>query len=516
MSTCAGVHIGNTNSVITVYKDGKVQTVSNETGDRVTPAIVAYTGAEKVIGQPAKQYMIRNPTSCITNIMSAIGQSFSEEHVKQIKTWCPCELVNEKGSVEYKVLVKGDEEEETEDKDLLVSPVKAASYIFTKLLEIGESIGGDDLEDLVITVPKSFSEEQKIALYEAAESIGCNVLRLISAPAAATLAYGICQEEPTTVCNVLVFRLGGTSMTVSIVDVNSGMIRVQAEKTINDFGSKNFDKVLLEHACEDFKRKHRLSLKDSKRSITKLLASLENCKVALSSSQTNQCVMDALYEGIDYTLKINRAKFESLCSAEFKRCIALIDQVLTENGMDDGSIDKVILVGGGTNTPKLQQLVRDRFPKSEVLSSIPPAEVLAEGAARQAAILLGREDTMLDVVTLACLPKNIGFQTVSEDGSPQLQTVIEKFTPVPTRRSQTFQVDPAQSSLMLNLFESSDATLGGGKRIAQVGLKDLGVAAKDREIQADFEITKNGSLLVSVTDKASNRTETVSIDIQAA
>lgn len=515
MSSCAGVHFGNTNSVISVHKDGKVYTVSNETGDRVTPAIVAYTGAEKIVGQPAKQYMIRNPLSCISNIMSAIGQSFSEEHIKQIKIRCSCQLVNEKGSIEYKVVVKGDEDEGEEDKDVTVSPVKAASYIFTKLLEIGESIGGDDLEDLVITVPKSFSEMQKIALYEAAESIGCNVLRVISEPAAATLAYGIGQEDPSILCNVLVFRLGGTSMAASIVNVNSGMYRVLAEKSVIDFGSSDFDKVLLKHACDDFKRKHRMDLKESKRSMSKLLASLENCKIALSSAQTNECVMDALYEGIDYTLRINRSKFESLCSYEFKRCSDLLDAVLSENGMDITSIDKVILSGGGTNKPRLQQLVRDKFPHSELLNSIPPSEVLAEGAARQAAILQGREDTMLDIVALDCISKNIGFQTISEDGSPHLNVVIEKNTPVPTRRSQTFQIGETQSSLVLHLHESSNNSLEGGRRIAQIGMKDL-QTDKEKEIQTDFEITRNGSLLVSVTEKSSNRTEQISIDIQAA
>lgn len=504
---CAGIHFGNTNSVISVLKNGKLETVSNETGDRVTPTMVAYTGCEKVIGLPAKQYKVRNPNSCVSNIKACIGQSFSDEHIEQVKGRCSCKVTNEHGTISFKVNV--------EDTFVTLSAVDAASFIFTKLLEEAEKIGGSDLEDLVLAVPKWFSEEQRIALCEASEKIGFNVLRIISEPAAALLAYGVGQEDPTLHCNVLVYRLGGCSMDASIVQVNSGMYRVVAEKRDLHFGGINFDTNLMKTCCEEFRRKYKLDPTESKRAIGKMMTAVESCKHGLSQMNTTAIALDSFYEGIDYHSQVSRSKFESTCSSHFQTCIKLVQELLSENSMNPVDIDKVILIGGGTRMPKLQQMFRDMFSESEFLTSIPPDEVVATGCALQAGLLQGRDDINLDSTTssLDCVARNIGIE-VQENGETRFDVIIPKNTPVPARRSRTFEVQPDQTSVVLRLHESSSNLLDESKLLGKVVIRDL-LADKAKELVSDFELTRNGHLLVSLTDKLSQKKEQISIPILA-
>lgn len=505
-STCAGIHFGNTNSVISVYKEGKVSTVSNENGIRFTPTVVAYTGDEKLIGQPAKQYSIKNPHGCVTNIKNTIGQSFSDEHIQQIEERCTCQVINEQGTIHFKVSI--------EEKDVSVSPVKAASYVFTKLLENAEGIGGEDLEDTVIAVPKSFSEEQRIALCEAAESIGFNVLRIISEPAAAMLAYGIGQDDNTASCTCLVFRLGGTSMESSLVEVNSGMYRIVGEKSDPNFGSEQLDDLLLKHCCKEFKKKYKLDLTESRRSVNKLRSVIETCKIGLSAGQRTNICIDALFEGLDYNSNLTRAQFESMCSEYFQKCGRFIEEIMVENRVSPECIDKVILVGGGSLIPKVQQIFEGKFP-GKVLSHISPIEVVAEGAAIQAGLLQGRDDIIISPRSgqLDCVSQNIGIQVVGEDGKSKLDIVLPKLTPIPTRRSRVFSVPAEQSVVVLKIYESSSEELSDSKLLGKLVLNSL-PTDKSKEVVSSFEISSNGSLQVSLTESGSQKMEKISIEFQ--
>ncbi|XP_057313032.1 heat shock 70 kDa protein 14-like [Hydractinia symbiolongicarpus] len=500
----AGIHFGNTNSVIAVYKDGKVEIVSNETGDRVTPTIVAYTGSEKLVGQPAKQYLTRNPSSCISQIKSSIGQSFTDDHINQIKDGASCEISNVKGSISFKVKV--------EDNFVKVSSIKAASYIFTKLLEIAEHVGGSDLEDVVLAVPHNFSEEQKLSLCEAAEDIGCNVLRVISEPAAALLAYGIGQEDPTVHGNILVYRLGGSSMDATVMNVNSGMYRVFSQKCNPNFGGKDFDKVLVQHFQKEFQRKYKEDISSNKRAIGKLTTAVETCKHGLTRMQSTSCAVDSLYDGLDFHSQIPRAKYESLCSHLFTQCLQLIDESLQSSNLTESQIDTVILAGGGSNMPRLINLVKERFKSSEFLTKYSPEELLARGAALQAALLQGREDINASSPSLQCLSKNIGIK-ISKDGNEQMEVIINKNTPVPTRRSRTFKCDAQQTSVCVCVCESVDTNIETSRLLAKLAMKDLNENS-EKELLINFEVNRNGYLQVTLTEKVSNRTEQLTIEIE--
>jgi len=506
MVAVAGIHFGNTNSVITVSNETKLDTVSNETGDRVTPTIVAYTGSEKVVGQPAKQFLIRNPLSCIANIKSAIGNTFSDEELDKSKKNFPCDFINNNGKLLFRVKVDND--------TIKVRSVDAASYILTKLLEIAENVGGADLEDVVLTVPEKFSEQQRRALSAAAEHIGCNVLRLIPEPAAALLAYGIGQEDATAGdCVALVFRLGGTSMDATLMRVNSGMYQFIGQKVRHDFGAKNFDDAIAKHLVSEFKRKTKEDITTNAKAIGKLKAAIEECKHGLTNMTANHFNVESLHDGIDFNTKIVRATFETLCNSLFQQCLQLADQVLEEHSLTVDHVQKLVFVGGGTRMPKLVQMFKTKFPNSELLNTISPEEVLSVGAAVQASLLQGRDDIAVntDACLLQCVPKNVGIKILGEDGSEQFEVLLPKFTPVPARRTKTFPGKADQLSVCVSIYESVDCSLENATCLGKIVLKDLSTCGDGKEFTLTFEATKAGSLVVGLSEKLSGRNEQMTI-----
>jgi len=512
MVAVAGIHFGNTNSVITVSNETKLDTVSNETGDRVTPSIVAYTGDEKVIGKPAKQFLIRNPLSCIANIKAAVGSTFTDAEIQEMKNRFSCEILNKNNKLVFRVKVEND--------TINVRCGDAASYIFTKLLEIAENVGGADLEDVVLTVPVKFSAQQRISLSAAAEHVGCNILRLISEPAAALLAYGIGQEDASAECTALVFRLGGTSMDATLMSVNSGMYRCIGQESREDFGAKNFDNAIVKHLIQEFKRKTKEDITDNKRAIGKLKAAIEECKHGLTNMTSNHFNVDSLHDGMDFNTKIVRATFESLCNNLFQQCIQLVDQLLQAHSLTEQNIHKVVFVGGGTRMPKLVEMFKSKFTNSEILNSISPEEVLSVGAAIQASLLQGREDIKLNtpLCPLECLPKNMGVKTIGEDGSEHLEVLLPKHTPVPSRRTRTFPGTGTQTSVGLSVYESEDLSLSseGSRCLGTIVMRDIPVSEEGKEFALTFEANRSGNVVVMLTEKLSGKTEQMTIHTETS
>jgi len=515
--SCAGIHFGNTNSVISVFKDGRCNTVTNEDGIRFTPSIVAYTGDEKVVGLTAKQYMIKNAHCCVSRIKSALCLSYSDENCRELKSGCSCELVDENGFINYQVNF----EQEEVEKEINVSPGTAASFVFTKLLENAELIGGEDLEDVVVAVPKAFTQNQRDTLKEAVESIGFNVLRFISEPAAAVLAYGIGQEENTISSNCLVFRLGGSSMSASLVQVNSGMYRIVAEKHDSKFGSNLFDEKLVGVVCKEFQKKYKADMRESKRSLNKLRAAMEITKIGLSSSQAQNIYLDSIYEGIDFNTKITRGKFESECTDLFQQLNRFVEELLSESSMSVQYIEKVVLAGGGCHMPKIQQILKEKFSQSEILSHISPQEVIAEGAAIQAGLLQGKDNLKItdQMCQFECVSTNIGIEVVDEEGNPKLDVIFPKHTPIPAKKSRFFKIPQSQGSVALRLLESDTSDIKDATFIRKLELDFdwilVEATEKFRDIQCSFDITRTGSLMISMTDKESERTQNISIDFEA-
>jgi len=493
MSAVAGIHLGNTNCFVAVSKDGKVETVSNEMGTRMTPTIVAYTGSEKIIGQEAKQFGVRNPRSCITNIKACIGNSFHEDEFNELKKFCSCTVHNKKGEIYHEIKLG-------EEDKVVVSNTKALSYIFTKLLEIAESFGGDDLEDVVIATPYSFSDQQKMTITEAAESIGFNVLRMISEPAAALLAHNVGQNDTQENYNTLVFRLGGTSSDAALVNVNCGMYNLIGELRKTHFGASSFDDVLVKNFVGEFKKKYKMDITDNRKAMSKLRTACEQCKMGLSRKESSQIAVDSLYEGMDFHGNITRMKFESLSSSLISECMAIVDELLKSNNLQREGIAKIALVGGGTCIPKLISTFKNAFPKAEILDNRSADETMALGAAIQASILQA-SSKVEHTPKLKCLTKNIGIKV----SNSKYEALLAKNTPVPCQQKRSFTIAANQKTIAIPIYEWADGeeATENAKLLAKIVAKDLVVKEEDRKVELITLINKldNITIILTVDDK---------------
>uniref|UniRef100_A0A4W3GMG7 Heat shock protein 14 n=1 Tax=Callorhinchus milii TaxID=7868 RepID=A0A4W3GMG7_CALMI len=391
-----GVHLGTTCCCVAVYKDSRADVVANDSGDRVTPAVVAYRENEKIVGLAAKQGRIRNASNTVTKVKQILGRQFQDPQVQKHVAESKCSVIDKDGKPRYEI--------DTGEDLKTITPEEVTKLIFEKMKETAHSALGSDVNDVVITVPLDFGKNQKNVLRQAAQAAGFNVLRLVHEPAAALLAFGVGQESPTG------------------------------------------------------KRLFRQDVKQNPRAMMKLVNSAEVAKHALSTLGSSNCFVDSLHDGLDFDCNVSRARFESVCSTLFTQSIQPIQKLLDEVGLAGSDISKVVLCGGSARVPKLQQMIRELLPDVELLNSIPPDEVIAMGAATEAAILLGKESIAPeeDTVTVECSARNILAKETDDAGTDVYTVVFPSGTPLPARRPHTFQASGDLSSACLELYESED------------------------------------------------------------
>lgn len=469
--------------------------------------LVAFCGADKVIGLPAKHGLIRNSKNTVLRASNIIGLRFTDDAVQREVQASECKIVDKNGEPYFEV--------DMNEKPTLISPKEVVRMMFQKMLEIVQGNGGNDIQDTVITVPLLFNEDQRTAMREAAEDAGFNVLRIISQPAAAALAYDIGQNDRTIERTVLVYRLGGTSLDVTVIAVSGGMYRVVATENDSSLGGKKIDELLAQHLAAEFQKQWKQDVTTSARAMSKLRAGAETCKHVLSSRDTATCAIESLYDGIDLNSKVSRARFESLCLSLFHRSLTAIDRVLTKSNITKYNVDQVILVGGTTRIPRIQQIVQDYFVDKEVLQSINPDGVLAYGAAIQASMLQGRgEELNDDPEEVECTSKAIGVML--EDAQSRICSVIPKFTPIPTRRTHNFTTaTDNQESICLCVYEVEEDTSSdrGRTLVAKVVLEGIPPMAKgEANIVGTFHIRRDGSLHVHLVEKSSEKSVDITID----
>jgi len=507
MAASVGVHLGCTSASLALHKDGRTEIIANDAGDRVTPALVACVGRDKSIGLPAKHGLIRNSKNTIARASKMIGLRFSDDAVQQEVKESYCKIVDKDGEPFYEV--------EVNEKATLFSPKEVIKMIFQKLLEIAQGNSGSEIDEAVITVPLHFSDEQRTAMREAAEDAGFNVLRVISQPAAAALAYDIGQNDRTIVRTVLVYRFGGTSLDVTVLAVSGGMYRVLATENDTTLGGIKFDELLARHLAAEFQKQWKQDVTGNARAMAKLMAGAESCKHVLSSRDTATCAIESLYDGIDLHSKVSRARFESLCLSLFQQSLTTIDRVLTKSNVTKDNVDQVILVGGSARIPRIQQLVQEYFVDKEVLQSINPDGVLAYGAAIQASLLQGRgEQSNDDPEEVECTSKAISVML--EEADSRLCSIIPKYTPIPLRRTHNFTTSvDNQKSVCLCVYEvEDDASSDRGRTlVAKVVLEDIPPMAKgEANIVGTFHIRRDGSLHIHLVEKSSEKSVDITID----
>ncbi|MED6138530.1 70-kilodalton heat shock protein [Stylosanthes scabra] len=499
-----GIDLGTTYSCVAVWQDQKsrVEIIHNDQGNRTTPSCVAFTDQQRLIGDAAKYQAASNPTNTVFDAKRLIGRKYSDPIIKDDLMLWPFKVtagVNDKPVIV--VTYKGQEK--------CLSPEEISSMVLTKMCEIAEAYLESPVKNAVITVPAYFNDSQRKSTKDAGAIAGLNVVQMINEPTAAAIAYGLdkrddCAEER----NIFIFDLGGGTFDVSLLTIKDKVFQVKATAGNTHLGGEDFDNRMVKYFVEEFKRKNKVDVSGNPRALRRLRSACERAKRALSFAVDTIVEVDALFQGIDLCSSITRARFEELNMDLFKECMEKVHRCLTDAKIDKRRIHDVVLVGGSSRIPKVQQLLQEFFNGKDLCNSISPDEAVAYGAAVQAALLSGGMNNVPDLVLRDVTPLSLG-KAIKGD---IMSVVIPRNSPIPIKKTKEFVTCyDNQDSVLEEVYEGERMKATDNNLLGQFTLSGIPPAPRGHPITVCFDIDFNGILCVSAKEKTTGNENQITI-----